>query len=68
MKYVSILLALAVLCLISAPQLVSLMQKVINRVLRMELDPSSETARMGLKRAIKMELPIETKTETVAVL
>jgi hypothetical protein len=44
------------------------MRKVINRALRMELDPSLETARMGLKRAIKMELPIETKTETVAVL
>jgi hypothetical protein len=42
------------------------MRKVINRVLRMELDPSSETARMVLKRAIKMELMIETKTETVA--
>jgi hypothetical protein len=42
------------------------MGKVINRVLRMELDPSLETARMGFKRAIKMELLIETKTEMVA--
>jgi hypothetical protein len=32
----------------------------------MEQDPSSVMASMVLQRAIKMELPIETKTETVA--